>query len=704
MSDNQVSSSRFTLRAGLPAWSAIQPAAIEPVISSALRSGQEQIETLCQLAVQDLTFANTFLALEEAENTVSEPWGWVSHLTNVCDTAELREVYRNLLPQVSNFFSGIPLNDRLYQVLNAFATSSQASSLNKEQTRFVDETLFSFRQHGAELAPDLKKRLQEVEAELSEVTQKFSENVMDSRNDWEMILTDENDLAGLPGYAREAARTDALKKGYGTEEAPQWRITQQAPSLIPFMRFSERDDLRRKLWEGSGTIGNREPWDNLPLIRKVLALREEKARLLGKTNFPDLVLERRMARNGSQALTFVERIAEKVRPAFLSEIHELQQFKARLINQTEQPAALQPWEIAYWSEKLRHQTYDFNEEEVRAYFPVNRVLDGLFHLVQSLFGIRIQEVTSQHVSAGETADPSLPEVWESHVHFYELYDGERLLGSFYTDWFPRDNKRGGAWMNHLVTGFRGEKDTPHLGLVCGNLTPPSEEKPALLSHEEVETIFHEFGHLLHHLLGEVTIRSLNGINVAWDFVELPSQIMENWCWQKESLDLFARHYQTGEPIPEALWQKMLAARNFQSALQTMRQLSLGKMDLDIHLNPALIAEGDIDTILRQHLSDYLIPTQTHGPSILRSFGHLFSSSTGYAAGYYSYKWAEVLDADAFGRFQEEGILNPDTGRSFVQTILSRGNSEEPGKLFEDFRGRAPDEEALLRRAGLAPSP
>lgn len=704
MSDNQVLSSAFTLRAGLPAWSTIQPSVIEPVILNALRSGQEQIEAICQLTDQELTLANTFLALEEAETAVGDPWGWVSHLTSVRDNEELREVYRKLLPQVSDFFSGIPLNDSLYRVLNQFATSSPASTLTREQARFIEETLFTFRQHGAELAPDQKKRLQEVEAELSEITQKFSENVIDSRNEWEMILTDEQDLAGLPAYAREAARTDALKKGYGTEQSPQWRITLQAPSMVPFLRFSERDDLRRRLWEGAGTIGNREPWDNLPSIRKILALREEKAQLLGKTNFPDYVLERRMARQGKQALHFVEKLAGKVRPAFLREIEELQKFKARLSSQTEQTSNLQPWEIAYWSEKLRRQTYDFDEEEVRAYFPVDRVLDGLFHLVESLFGVQIRKAPSQYISSETIEDPSLPEVWENHVHFYELYEGERLLGSFYTDWFPRDNKRGGAWMNHLVTGYRGEKETPHLGLVCGNLTPPSKDKPALLSHEEVETIFHEFGHLLHHLLGEVTIRSLNGINVAWDFVELPSQIMENWCWQKESLDLFARHYETGEPIPETLWQKMLAARNFQSALQTMRQLSLGKMDLDIHLNPALIAEGDIDTILREHLSDYLIPTQTHGPSILRSFGHLFSSSTGYAAGYYSYKWAEVLDADAFGRFQEEGILNPDTGRSFVQTILSRGNSDEPGKLFEDFRGRAPDEEALLRRSGLAPSP
>lgn len=697
MAVNTDSPSQFTLRAGFPAWSAIQPAIIAPVIHTKLAAAKQKIEKICAVTPEASHFENTFLALEEAELSVSEPWGWVSHLTSVRDTPELREVYRTLLPEVSDFFSGIPLNESLYQVLNQMASSDQAKNLSATERRFVEETLFSFRQHGAELAPEQKKRLQEIEAELSAVTQKFSENVMDSRNDWELILSEENDLAGLPDYVREAARQDALKKGYGTEEKPQWRITQQAPSMIPFMRFSERDDLRRKVWEGAGTVGMREPWDNLPLIRQILSLRDEKARLLGKSAFPDFVLERRMAKTGENALSFVERLANKVQPAFQREVKELREFKAK---QTGKDEELEPWQVAYWSEKLRRETYDFDEQEVRAYFPVNRVLEGLFNLVQSLFGIRIHEVTSQYVEDSLDADASLPEVWEKKVHFYEVHRGSRLLGSFYADWFPRDNKRGGAWMNSLTTGHRGKRDTPHLGLVCGNMTPPSADKPALLSHEEVETIFHEFGHLLHHLLGEVTIRSLNGIHVAWDFVELPSQIMENWCWQKQSLDLFARHYQTGEPIPEELWQKMQAARNFQSALQTMRQLSFGKMDLDIHLNPSLVSEGDVDTILREHLKDYLIPTRTHGPSILRSFGHLFSSSTGYAAGYYSYKWAEVLDADAFSKFEEDGILNPDTGRLFVETILSKGNSEEPGKLFRDFRGREPDEDGLLRRAGL----
>jgi oligopeptidase A len=683
----------FPMQGGFPAWSQITADAIEPAIRRALELAQQQVREIEQLPEDSWTFQSTFLALEQAELTLGEPWNLVSHLTNVRDEEALRDVYRKLLPEVTAFFSGIPLNESLYRVLECYARKPEAATLSSVQLRFIEETLSTFRQHGAELPADKKLRLQEIEADLSKLTQQFSENVMDSRNAWELILADEKDLAGLPQYARDAARVDAEKKGLGSPEQPRWRITQQAPSLIPFLRFAESDALRQKVWEGSTTIGKQDPWDNLPLIRQILALRQEKAALLGKPHFPDLILERRMARDGATALRFIEELAAKVRPAFLREIDELEQFRAQQTGTAVR--RMHPWEIAYWSEKLRRSRYAFDEEQVRAYFPANQVLNGLFDLAQRLFGITIHKLEIDGKSANK------PEVWESEVEFFQLQKGDRVLGYFYTDWYPRDNKRGGAWMDTLATGKRGAQETPHLGLICGNMTPPGSDKPALLSHEEVETIFHEFGHLLHHLLGEVPVRSLNGIHVAWDFVELPSQIMENWCWEKQSVDLFARHYQTGETIPQELWDKMYTARNFQSAMQTMRQLAFSKMDLDLHLDPERANAADIDQFLRGELRDYLIPTATPSPSILRAFGHLFSSPTGYAAGYYSYKWAEVLDSDAFERFQEEGILNPETGKAFVECVLSQGNSVAPDVLFRNFRGRDPDPTALLRRAGLA---
>jgi oligopeptidase A len=409
-----------------------------------------------------------------------------------------------------------------------------------------------------------------------------------------------------------------------------------------------------------------------------------------------MTLERRMAKSGQRALDFMSDIQGRAATAFARETRELEEFKSQ---QTGRPVArLAPWEVMFWAEKLRKSRYDFDEEALRPFLPMNNVVAGLFELVRRVFGLRVVERARGDV-----------ETWHPEVTFYDLFDARnRHLGAFYADWHPRESKRGGAWMNYLLTGGpqADGKRAPHLGLICGNMTPPAASgQPALLTHREVETIFHEFGHLLHHLLGEVEIKSLNGVNVAWDFVELPSQIMENWTWERESLDLFARHFETGATIPESIYSRMIAAKNFRSAAATMRQVAFAKMDLALHMRAADFAnEPDVEPKVRALVADCLVPTEPPSPTIVKRFTHIFSDPVGYAAGYYSYKWAEVLDADAFTRFKREGIFNPTVGAAFVEQILSRGNSADPAELYRAFMGRDPDLNALLQRSGLAPAP
>ena len=671
-------------------WSTLAPDSIQADIESALVSAQAEIDAICALRPEEITFENTFMALEAGGETLNRAWGRVGHLTSVKDSEALRAAHRAMLPKVTEYHSRIALNPRLWAALKVFAASPEAERLTGVRKRLFEETMADFRQAGADLPEEKKARLEQLNQELAEATKGYSDNVLDSTNAYELLIEDEGRLAGLPASALAAARQSARQKGRGSEEAPVWRFTLQAPSFMPVLQYADDAGLRREIYEALGQIGLKEKWDNTERVRIILRLRQEKAELLGESNFADHALQRRMAKTGAKALAFVEDMHAKAKDAIAREMDELEAFVAEQTGRAKD--RLEPWDVGYWAEKLRQARYDFDEEELRPYFPIDGVLAGMFRIAERIFGLRIQ-------------DHAGPETgWHPDVKLYDLHDASgELLGYFYADWHPREEKRGGAWMNYLDTGAplpEGGR-SPHVGLITGNMSEAVDGKPALLLHNEVETVFHEFGHLLHHLLGRVDIKSLNGVNVAWDFVELPSQIMENWCWNRESLDAFARHYETGETIPDALFVKMLAARNFQSAMVTMRQLSFGKMDLEMHLDPSRFLEGDLDAAVRETLRGYVATFKTTPKSNVRRFGHLFSSPVGYAAGYYSYKWAEVLDADAFTRFEEEGIFSEKVGRAFREQVLSKGNSEDPMELFKAFMGREPDAGALLRRCGLA---
>jgi len=675
-------------------WSRLTPAHAVPDIRKAIKAAQHTIDTIASHELSGLTFENTFWALEHSTEELSSAWGKLSHLQSVADTKELREAYNTVLPEVTAFYSKIPLNGALWLRLKAFSETPEAAQLSGIRRRFMEETLADFRQSGADLPPDKKLRLEAIQSELAQVTQKYSENVLDSTNAWQLIVDDVAMLDGIPERARNLARQNALKKGYGTEEKPMWRFTLQGPSIEPPMNYGKCEELRRMIWSASVNIGGLEPYDNAALVKRILALRREKAELLGFAHFADFTTARRMAKTGAHALSFIEEIESHAREAFQRECHELEHFKARHTGGEAGP--LKAWELSFWAEHLRKEEHDFDEELLRPYFPMNKVIEGLFELCRRVFGIRVRELPA-----------GTAEVWHPEVQVYEMHDeANRHLGSFYADWYPRESKRGGAWMNYLITGgprADGGRD-PHLGLICGNMTHPADGKPALLTHREVETVFHEFGHLLHHLLGEVEIKSMNGVNVAWDFVELPSQIMENWCWERESLDLFARHFETGERLPDALFERLKDAKNFREGCATMRQVQFAKMDLLMHLRTQeLIAAPSLEEAVRAQVADTMVPTVPPARPIIKRFNHIFGDPTGYAAGYYSYKWAEVLDADAFTRFHKEGIFSRKVGAEFVEHILSKGNSDDPVELFRRFMGRDPDVNALLERAGLAPT-
>jgi oligopeptidase A len=643
----------------------IQASDVEPAIDQLLADAQQRLD-------ETIKSDQPLHALDTMTERLDYAMSVVRHLESVATTPELRAAFNAVQPKVSAFYSGLPLNEDLWKAIQRYAASDEGRALHGTMKRYLTKTVDAFKRHGALLDPAGKTRLKEIDVVLAEITTKFSENVLDSTNGWEMVITEESELAGLPASAIAAARASAETKGVAG-----WRFSLQAPSYMAVMTYLDDGRVREKAWHAYNTRAASGDHDNRPLLARILELRNEKARLLGFRDFADLVLDDRMAHTGDRAQNFIEELRKKTDQRFREENQELAKFAGREIH---------PWDVGYWSEKQRAALYDFDEEELRPYFPLERVVAGMFQIFGRVLGIKVTE------------EPGIP-AWDKEVHCYAIHDGSsnEFLGSFYADWYPRENKRGGAWMDSLITGDP-QKREPHLGLICGNLTPPVDGKPALLTHREVETIFHEFGHLLHHLLSRVEVRSLSGTSVAWDFVELPSQIMENWCWERESLDAFAAHYETGAKLPDDLFQKMKRAKTFRAANAQMRQLGFGFVDLALHRE--WDGKTDVVAYSRGILQKFAPAPLPDDYAMITGFTHLFASPVGYGAGYYSYKWAEVLDADAFTRFRQEGVFNEAVGREYRQKILARGDSEDPAELYRNFMGRDPDPDALLKRAGL----
>jgi oligopeptidase A len=654
---------------------------VVPAIDQLLAGTRERIDNIVASA-EERDYENTLGALEEAGEHLEWASGVVGHLESVATYPDLRKAHQEIQPKLSAFWSSVLLDEGLWNALKTLAGSDAGKALTGPRIRHLQKMLDEFRRQGAELDLEGKKRVAAINVELAELTTKFSQNVLDATNSYELILEDEKDLAGLPESAVESARESAETKGVSG-----WRFTLQAPSLIPVLTYLDDRRLREMVWRAYNTRATGGETDNRAIIEDVLRLRKEKAALLDYDDFSDLVLEDRMAGSGAEANRFLADLRAKTLPYFHRENTALEAFSYDAAGSRN--GALQPWDIAYYAEKQRAALYEFDEEQLRPYFPVDSVLDGLFEIVKRLYGVRV-------------VPPSDLPVWDDSVLTFELTDADgQHLASFYVDLHPRENKRAGAWMDGLALAV---PPAPHLGVICANVNPPVGKKPALLTHLEVETLFHEFGHLMHFCLSRVPVRTLGGTNVAWDFVELPSQIMENWCWEREALDLFARHYETGETIPDDLFRKMKRARTYRAANAQMRQVGFASVDLMLHREYDRGKNSDLMSYTRDALQEHSPAQLPADYGFIAGVGHLFSSAVGYAAGYYSYKWAEVLDADAFTRFRENGVFNEVIGKEFRDRILARGDSQPPMELYKAFMGREPSLDPLFERQGLTGSP
>lgn len=653
----------------------ITPDHVVPAVTEALAEAEAAIEEVVELD-GTRTYDNTLAPLDDALDRLEQVLGPVIHLTYVDDSPELRAAYAEIEPAFSAFYARIARDQGIWKALRDFAETAEAQELTGIHARNLEVKLRDMRLAGADLPAESRARLEEIAVEISKLSTQFRDNLLDSTNAFALDITDEADLAGLTPDAIARARTAAEEAG-----VDGWRFTLHLPSYIAFMTYSERRELRRTLHQAYVNRASADDVDNRTPIARILTLRAEAAEILGCDSYADHTLRDSMAGSGDRARSFVDELEELTRPYFESESAELEEFARTELGIDD----LQPWDIAFVAERMRRELHGFDEELLRPYLPLDRVLEGLFEVAHRLYGLTITERPA-------------PEAWHPEVRVFEIYDDEgRHMTTFYADLHPRATKRDGAWFNSLRNAHYHEDGTrePGVGLIVANFTPPAGDRPSLLTHREVETIFHEFGHLLHFALSEVPVPALAGTNVSRDFVELPSQIHENWTWEPEAVPLFSAHYETGEPIPTELLDALLGTRRFRAASDQMRQLGFASIDLALHSSTGpFTPEGVVETA-QEVVGRFTIRPDFADDHFICSFSHIFAG--GYSARYYSYKWSEMLDADAFTRFKDEGLFNRETGREFVETILARGDSEEPDALYREFMGRGPDPEALVRR-------
>ncbi|MGM8225106.1 oligopeptidase A [Cellvibrio sp. ARAG 10.3] len=670
----------------LPPFSAIQPDHVEPAISQLIDANRNHLQALLS-SLQQPTWDNLVAPLEAQGDLLEQAWSPVSHLNAVCNNDALRTAYNNSLALLTEYGTEVSQNTELYNAYQKLADSEEYAQLTQAQKQAVDNALRDFRLGGVALDGEQKKRFGAIQKRLSELSTQFSNNVLDATQAWFKHFTDAEALAGLPESAlAQAAQTAAQKQLSG------YVVTLDFPSYLAVMMYADNRQLREEMYTAYVTRASADgkkadgssaaQWDNSALITETLALRHELAQLLGFANYAERSLASKMAESTQQVLEFLNELAQKSRPLAERDIQALRDFAA-----TQGCTDLQPWDMTYYSEKLRVEKYAISQEELRPYFPAERVINGMFDVVKRLYDIDIVQV-------------AVFDSWHPDVRFYHIFKNGEKIASFYLDLFAREHKRGGAWMADCRVRRKTATGTqlPVAFLTC-NFTPPVGDTPSLLTHDEVTTLFHEFGHGLHHMLTQIDVAAVSGINgVAWDAVELPSQFLENWCWEPEAIPLISGHYQTAEPLPQALLDKMLAAKNFQSGMQMVRQLEFSLFDFRLHAEYDPANPQDPQAVLDQVRREVAVVQAPAFNRFQNSFSHIFAG--GYAAGYYSYKWAEVLSADAFSRFEEEGIFNAQTGESFLREILQQGGSKAPMELFINFRGREPSIEALLRHSGL----